>query len=466
MTFLHDRWEMDIVPTLSDYIRIPNRSPAFDPAWRDTGHMARATDLIEQWCRERQLPGMVIERHESEGRTPVLLIEVPATNGGSDTDTVLLYGHLDKQPEMAGWREGLDAWEPVREGDRLYGRGAGDDGYAVFAALTAIEAVHEAGGAHARCVALIEASEESGSPDLPHYMDLLADRIGQPSLVIGLDSGCADYDRLWVTDALRGLVGGNLRVDILTEGVHSGLASGIAPSSFRILRVLLDRIEDSRTGEIKLPEMWVDIPADVRKAAEAFTAEVGEGEARGLPFVEGAHAVSDDPVELVLNSTWRPQLSVIGMDGVPPAANSGNVLRPFTSVRLSFRIPPTADPDAASTALAEALGADPPYGARVTWHQHESARGWAAPPTEPWLAAGLDAASVEAFGAPSATMGTGGTIPFMAMLGHRYPDAQFVITGVLGPGSNAHGPNEYLHLPTAEKVTQAVARLLQAHAAR
>src|SRR6185369_13832615 len=204
----------------------------------------RATDLIESWCKGRPLPGIVVERYESEGRTPVLLIEVPATDGAGPvdgaTDTVLLYGHLDKQPEMSGWREGLDAWEPVREGDRLYGRGAGDDGYAAFAALTAIEAVHEAGGRHTRCVAIIEASEESGSPDLPHYMELLADRIGAPSLVIGLDSGCATDDRLWLTDALRGLVAGDLRVDILTEGVHSGMASGIAPSSFRILRQLLD----------------------------------------------------------------------------------------------------------------------------------------------------------------------------------------------------------------------------------
>ena len=463
--FLHDLWEHDVVPTLTEYVRIPNKSPAFEPRWREAGHMDRAVTLVEEWCRARAIPGLTVERHELEGRTPVLLVDIPGTAGAPD-DTVLLYGHLDKQPEMAGWRPGLSPWEPVREGDRIFGRGVADDGYAAFAALTAVEALHEAGRPHTRCVAVIDASEESGSPDLPAHMEALASRIGAPSLVVGLDSGCATYDRLWVTSSLRGLVGGVLRVEVLTEGVHSGAAGGIVPSSFRILRKLLERIEDAGTGEIRLAALHGDIPDHVRAAAEALVADLGPDAAGAFPLVEGMHYAAADPVELVLAGTWRPQLAVVGADGLPPAANAGNVLRPSTSLSLSFRLPPTVDPATASAAIGAALAEDPPYGARVTWHAFEGAWGWAAPPTAPWLARALDEGSTAAFGRPAGFMGEGGTIPFMAMLGQQFPDAQFVITGVLGPESNAHGPNEFLDLPTAERVTAAVAHVLAAHAER
>jgi len=470
--FLRDVWARDVVPTLTDFVRIPNKSPAFDPGWREAGHMERAVTLVEEWCLSRNVPGMTVERHELEGRTPVLLLEVPATGVGgagksnSAVDTVLLYGHLDKQPEMAGWRDGMSAWEPVREGDRIYGRGVADDGYAAFSAVTALEALHESGRPHARCVIVIEASEESGSPDLPAHMEALAQRIGSPSLVVGLDSGCATYDRLWVTTSLRGLVGGYLRVDVLNEGVHSGAAGGIVPSSFRIVRRLLDRIEDATTGEILLPGLHADIPDHVHAAAVALVDELGPDAAGHFPMVDGMRPMSADPVELVLASTWRPQLAVIGADGLPAAKDGGNVLRPFTALSLSFRLPPTVDPAAATAAITEALEGEAPYGARVTWRASEGAWGWAAPPTAPWLAAALDEGSTAAFGKPARYMGEGGTIPFMAMLGEQFPDAQFVITGVLGPESNAHGPNEFLDLPTAERVTACVADVLAAHAER
>jgi acetylornithine deacetylase/succinyl-diaminopimelate desuccinylase-like protein len=451
--YVEEVWERDVLPALTDYVRIPNVSPAFDPAWEAHGHIARATDLLEQWCRSRSITGMTIERLQAPGRTPVLIVDVPAA--ADATGTVMLYGHLDKQPEMSGWRG--SPWEPVLEGDLLYGRGAADDGYAVFSALTAIEAVRAEGGAHARCVVLIEASEESGSPDLPFYMTQLVDRLGSPELVIGLDSGCGSYDRLWITNAMRGLTGGVLRVDILNEGVHSGMASGIAPSSFRIIRHLLDRIEDSDTGRLLLPELHMDIPTWAREQAS---------QPPTLPFVDGAGPVDDDPVELSLNGTWRPTLSYIGIEGMPAPANAGNVLRPSTAVTLSFRLPPAVDPEVAAKAIEAALTADPPYGAHVSYTTHEGASGWSAPDVAPWLSNALDDASSAAFGQPARFASIGGTIPFMAMLGERYPDAQFCITGVLGPGSNAHGPNEFLHLPMARGVTTAVAHLLQAHAAR
>jgi acetylornithine deacetylase/succinyl-diaminopimelate desuccinylase-like protein len=457
-------WD-DIVPVLQDYVAIPNVSPSFDPDWVSNGHMQRAVDLIAGWCRSRPIPGLTLEVHQLPGRTPLIVVEVPASGGGPADDTVLLYGHLDKQPEMVGWREGLGPWTPVLEGDRLYGRGAADDGYAAFASLTAIEAIHAAGGATARCVVLIEASEESGSPDLPAYVDALAERIGRPSLVVCLDSGCIDYERMWVTTSLRGLAGGVLSVDIVTEGLHSGDVSGMIPSSFRISRSLLSRIEDQVTGDILLPALEVEIPADRVREAQATAAAIGSI-ADHYPFVDDAGPTTDDAVEQLLSRTWRPALSVVGADGLPPVGRAGNVLRPATRLKLSMRLPPTCDPAAAIEAMRAALVTDPPYGARVTFTGSEQAPGWNAPEFAPWLVDALDTASTATFGEPSRTLGEGGTIPFMGMLGARFPDAQFVITGVIGPDGNAHGPNEYLHVPTARRITGAVALLLDAHARR
>lgn len=461
------RWD-EIVPVLHDYISIPNVSEAFDPDWRANGHMQAAVELVRDWCGSRSIAGMTVDVHELPDRTPLVVVEVPAFGGGSSAgpdDVVVLYGHLDKQPEMEGWRDGLGPWTPVLEGDRLYGRGGADDGYSVFASLTAIEAVQAAGGSHARCVVLIEASEESGSPDLPAHVAALASRIGTPSLVVCLDSGCIDYDRMWVTTSLRGMVICNLTVAIVRDGLHSGDVSGMVPSSFRIVRSLLSRIEDERTGEILLDSCRVDVPDERAVQARATADEIG-AIADHYPFVDGAGPTSADPAEQLLARTWRAALSVVGADGLPPTARAGNVLRPTTSLKLSLRIPPTADSAAVAEELRERLVADPPYGARVTVSNLEHAPGWNAPPTSPWLADALDRASEVSFGSGARFFGEGGSIPFMGMLGERYPDAQFVITGVLGPDANAHGPNEYLHLPTARRLTRAIAHLLDAHASR
>ena len=375
-------WKESIIPALTDYIRIPNVSAAFDDDWEAHGHMAAAVALVHDWCAARSVAGMTIDVHEIAGRTPLILIEIPAFGDGSNDDTVLLYGHIDKQPEMSGWRAGLSPWTPMIENGRLYGRGGADDGYAAFASLTAIEAVQAVGGSHARCVVVIEASEESGSPDLPAHLEALADRIGTPSLVLCLDSGALDYERLWVTTSLRGVVAGVLTVRILTEGVHSGDASGIVPSSFRIARELLDRVENSVTGEILVDELHVEIPTDRIAQAQATAAEFAPV-AHDMPFVDGARPMTDNPVEQLLNRTWKPTLSVIGVDGFPPMDRAGNVLRPFTSLRLSFRIPPGCDPDLAIAAIAARLTTDSPYGAQVTFTGREAAPGWNAPSFAP-----------------------------------------------------------------------------------
>jgi acetylornithine deacetylase/succinyl-diaminopimelate desuccinylase-like protein len=466
-------WDGDIVPVLHDYIRIPNVSVAYDAGWHEAGHMARATQLLHQWCErhvDEGFPGATVEVRELDGRTPLLLVDVPPagdTGGGADTngDTVLLYGHLDKQPPFTGWRDGLGPWKPVQDGDRLYGRGSADDGYSTFSAVAALEAVRAAGGAHRRCVVLIEASEESGSPDLPAHLDALGDKLGEPSLVIALDSWCADYDRLWITTSLRGLVDLTLEVQVLTEGVHSGSAGGVVPSSFRIVRQLLDRIEDAASGELLLPQLHADVPEERLRQIAATAPELGNFAER-FPFAGETGPAFATTEQMLVARTWRPSLEVTGMAGAPPPAEAGNVLRPSTAVKLSVRIPPTADAAVAVDALERRLSADPPYNSRVTVRRGSAEAGWHAPPELPWLSKAVDRASVAAFGQAPRSLGEGGTIPFMGMLGRQFPQAQFVITGVLGPESNAHGPNEFLHLPTARKVTTAVAHILDAHARR
>jgi acetylornithine deacetylase/succinyl-diaminopimelate desuccinylase-like protein len=454
--FVERVWSSSILPALHDYIRIPNQSPAFDSDWHRNGTTDRAVDLVASWMEAQSLVGARLEVVRLENRTPLVFLEVD----GDGEDTVLLYGHLDKQPPMEGWAEGLGPWNPVLREDRLYGRGGADDGYAAFAAVTAISALQQQKLRCKRCVVLIEASEESGSPDLVHYIDALRDRIGRPGLVVCLDSGCGDYERLWVTTSLRGLVGGVLHVSTLTEGVHSGAAGGIVPSSFRILRRLLERLEDADTGAIRPPELSVEVPDDRRRQNAAAAVVLGDRVFSGYPFQSGVRPVLEDPEQLLLNRTWRPQLEVTGADGIPPLKRAGNVLRPSTSVKLSLRLPPTADPRAARRILKRLLEEDPPFGAQVRFEGEAGASGWNAPPTAPWLEQTVRHASVDFFGQEPCYIGEGGTIPFMAMLGERFPEAQFLITGVLGPGSNAHGPNEFLHVPTAVKLTACIARVL------
>ena len=460
-------WQSEVVPHLIDYIRIPNKSPAFDPDWQAHGYMEQAVELFSGWARSRiaVLPGATLEIVRLPGRTPVILIEVPGS-GAVAGDTVLLYGHLDKQPEMVGWAEGLGPWEPVLREDRLYGRGGADDGYALFAALTAIGALHEQGIGHARCLVLIEASEESGSADLPAYIEHLAPRLGRPSLVVCLDSGCGNYDQLWVTTSLRGLCSGVLTVKVLEEGVHSGDASGIVPSSFRILRQLLSRLEDETTGAIKPAELYAQIPPERIQQARDAAAALGEQVHAKFPFAPGVQPMGGDGVERVLNRTWRPQLAIIGMSGLPEPTAAGNVLLPHSSAGVSLRLPPTLPAKEAAALLERLLRDAPPEGAEVSFTPRGSATGWNAPALAPWLERSLAAASQATFGRPPAYMGEGGSIPFMAMLGSLFPAAQFVVTGVLGPHSNAHGPNEFLHLPTAKRVTATVARVLADHARR
>ena len=461
-TQLAERWDTEVLPTLCAYTRIPCLSPSYEADWEQTGHLERATELLASWCRSRSVPGLEVEINRLEGRTPLLVIEAP---GNGPAGTVVIYGHLDKQPPMGDWHPGLAPFEPVLRGDRLYGRGTADDGYSVFAALTALETLEAAGVARPRVLVLIEASEESASPDLDAHLADLAPRLGAPDLVICLDSGCLTFDRLWLTASLRGCLVAQVTVKVLDEGLHSGLAGGVVPSSFRLLRRLLSRLEDEDTGEVLLPELRSEIPAAQWRAAEAVAAELPTAVSGGLPVVDGLQLMGRSEADRLIARAWKPAVAVTGLDGAPPPSRAGNVLRPFTTAQLAIRLPPSVDAARAARALEAALRADPPEGAEVQVHAETAAQGWLAPEPAPWVAQALERASMASFGRSPGSYGEGGTIPFLPTLATRFPRAQMVATGVLGPGSNAHGPNEFLHLPMARAVTMAVMELVSAASA-
>ncbi len=456
-------WERGALDVLSEYVTIPCLSPDFDPDWETNGQMTKAADLLADWGRSRPVGRPTIEIMTLPGRTPCLLVEIGATPGHAD-QPALIYGHLDKQPPLGEWREGLGPYTPVREGDRLYGRGSVDDGYAFFAAIGALEAITRADVSHGRILVLIESSEESASEDLDAYLEALAPRFGDLAMITCLDSGGPNYDRLWTTTSLRGLVDGVLRVEVLKDAIHSGLGSGVVPSSFRVLRELLDRIDDSATGDVRLPECWVDIPPERAKEMDAL-AESGFSEVWTLPIVDGLRLEADDLRTLIERGTWHAGLEVTGAEGLPQVVDAGNLYRAQTTIKLSLRIPPTADAAKVAAALAHRLTSDPPQGARVSFTPGHASPGWSAPPLASWLARAVAEASESYYAHAPFGYGVGGSIPFMAALGARYPNAQFFSTGALGADSNAHGIDESLHIPTVKALTASVAEVLAALAA-
>jgi acetylornithine deacetylase/succinyl-diaminopimelate desuccinylase-like protein len=470
--FAERTWDEEIVPALTEYIAVPAKSPMFDADWAKNGYIDRVVRDAATWVESKKVPGLKLEVIRLEGRTPLIFFEVPSTKPGS-TDTVVMYGHLDKQPEFNGWRRDLGPWTPKYEDGLLYGRGGADDGYAIYASITAVLALEQQGLPHPRIVGVIETCEESGSFDLPAYLEVLRPRLGNVSLVVCLDSGAGNYEQLWLTTSLRGNVTGTLRVEILTEGVHSGDASGLVPSSFRILRQVLDRLEDSKTGRL-LPESFhCDIPGLRVEQAKAAAQILKDEVWRRFPWACGADGApalptTTDPVEALLNRTWRPTLSVTGADGFPPIGNAGNVLRPFSAFKLSLRLPPLVDANAAALKLKTLLEDNAPYNAKVTFEpdgrmNEYGATGWNAPDIAPWLEQSLNAASQAHYGAPVGYIGQGGTIPLMNLLQQGFPQAQMMVCGVLGPKSNAHGPNEFLHVPYGKRLTAAVAQVIAAH---
>ncbi len=470
------QWDGDIVRRLTDYIAIPAKSPSFDPDWVAHGHIETVVRQAADWVLAQNVPGLQLEivrlqKPDGSPRTPVLFFEIAGTKPGSD-QTALMYGHLDKQPEFNGWRNDLGPWTPKYEDGRPYGRGGADDGYAVYAAIAAVQALKAQDVPHPRIVGLIETCEESGSYDLLPYIDALRapgnNRLGDVGLVVCLDSGAGNYDQLWLTTSLRGMASGTLKVEILTEGIHSGDASGLVPSSFRIMRQVLDRLEDSATGRLLPASFHCEVPADRLAQAQATAAILGEEVYKRFPWAHYdcggsttfALPTTTDPLQALLNRTWLPTLSVTGAEGFPAIQDAGNVLRPWTAFKLSLRLPPLVDAAAAVQELKALLEDNAPYQAKVTFDSGGGATGWNAPAATPWFETALNEASQAHFGAPCGYIGQGGTIPLMNMLSEGFPKAQMMVCGVLGPRSNAHGPNEFLHVPYARKLTTAVAQVL------
>ncbi|WP_427914218.1 M20 family metallopeptidase [Ramlibacter sp. MMS24-I3-19] len=461
------QWDGDIVRQLTDYVAIPAKSPGFDKDWAAHGYIDTVLRNAAAWVEAQKVEGLTLEIIRLPGRTPVLFFEIAATRPNAG-QTVLMYGHLDKQPEFSGWRNDLGPWTPKYEDGKLYGRGSADDGYAVYASIAAVQAVKAQKVPHPRIVGLIETCEESGSYDLLPYVDALRPRLGDVGLVICLDSGAGNYDQLWLTTSLRGMASGTLKVQILTEGVHSGDASGLVPSSFRIMRQVLDRLEDSKSGRLLPASFHCEIPAERLAQAKATAAILGDEVYKRFPWahadcggsVQTALPTTTDPVQALINRTWTPTLSVTGAEGLPALQDAGNVLRPYTAFKLSLRLPPLVDAATAVQELKALLEDNAPYQAVVTFESGSAATGWNAPSTAPWFEQALNAASQAHFGAPCGYIGQGGTIPLMNMLSEGFPTSQMMVCGVLGPRSNAHGPNEFLHVPYAKRLTAAVAEVI------
>ncbi|EGC39547.1 hypothetical protein DICPUDRAFT_96518 [Dictyostelium purpureum] len=461
-TFSTKAWDEQIIPTLSKYIEIPNQSPLYDAEWATNGLTEQAIELLNNWVLAQGIKGLTSEIKKIEGLSPIILMVIEATK--ADAKNVLLYGHMDKQPPLTEqWTDGLHPYKAIIRNGKLYGRGGADDGYSTFASVLAIKALQEQNIPHDRYVVVIEGSEESGSVHLPAYIQKFEKEIQTPSLVVCLDSGCGNYDQLWMTSSLRGVLTGNLTVKVLDEACHSGSASGIVPSSFRVLRQVLDRLENQQTGEVNT-KLNVEIPSyrieQINKCAEVLGNTIYEE----FAWHKNTQPVTKDLAQLMINKTWKPTLCITGVDGIPHTSNAGNVMRTQTTVKVSIRLPPSFQSGKAEKILKEILESNPPYGAEVTFTMDKCATGWDSPAIKPWLETALGEASNAFFGKPHVYMGEGGTIPFMGMLGEKFPEAQFVITGLLGPASNAHGPNEFLDIEFGKKLLSCVVYLLDAHA--
>ena len=452
-------WEDSIIPSLTEFIAIEALSPGFEPNWKAKGELNSAIKLFSDWLVNQELDGMTYKIHEIEGRTPVLLVTVEGTGPGE----VIFYSHLDKQPSREHlWSDGLHPLKAVRRDPWLFGRGALDDGYGGYVCVTALKMLQEQGIPYPRSHFLIETCEESGSYDLPPYLDQLTDELGAPNLIVVLDSGGPDYEHIWVTEALRGLVAGTLSVQVSNEGVHSGMSGGVIPSSFRIQRILLDRVEDSKSGKILVPEMHVAISDKVRKEAEALGGLLGDGIWSQLPVVDDLRPQNEGAAEILLDMNWRPAMSVIGADGIPPTQTAGNVLRTNTDLKLSFRIPPGVRAEEIDIILKDKFEQAPPYGSKVEYIPDAAADGFHAPAMDGKLAEALNRASMHISGLPPMATWVGGTIPFMAMMQEKYPEAQFLCTGTGGPGNNAHGPDEKLHIPSSKRLTAVLSATIAA----
>ena len=465
--WLKKKIKSTLIPSISEFIKIPNQSRSFDSEWATNGLQEKACKFAMDFAEKQEIQNLTMTLIEEKDKTPAILAIIdPFKNNETDiTDiskTILMYGHIDKQPPLHGkWSKGLGPHTPVIKNNKLYGRGGSDDGYAWFTCILLAKTLQQNGIPHNRLVLFFETDEESGSRDLMHHLNKYKNQIGEPSLIICLDSGTTDYDHMCLTTTLRGLICFKLRVDVLTHGVHSGSASGIIPSSFRILRNVLDQFENSNTGELP-PQFSVDIPQDKYGQAKLLT-DLNQGNIDfKFPILEGVESMGYSGFQNYINRIWKPQLSITGIDGLPSISKAGNVLLPFTEVTCSLRLPPSKPAQQTKLDIQKFFDqVKIPHNAKLSCNILKTGSGFECPSYSPSFLEIINKSGLETFGNPVHFYGVGGSIPFLNDIKNVFPKSQFIITGVLGPNSNAHGPDEMLHLDYLEKLVLALAKILK-----
>ena len=452
-------WDNWYVKGLCEFIEVPNLTPMVDPNYLTNGLNEKAMALVDDYINKLEIKGISKKIFQPDGMTPLIVYAVDKAEGGSDAQ-IMFYGHLDKQPWMDGWDEGLGPTKPVIRGEYLYGRGGGDDGYSPFSTMLAIKNAQLQGIKHSRIVLVLETEEESGSPNLINLLNIAKDFIGNPDYLFCLDSGAFDYNQLWLTSSLRGITLMDVTVKAGKGGYHSGEVGGIVPETFRVMRHLLNRLDDPKTG-LPMEELNTELPAYARPEAERMVALSGEAMCKKYKMEEGVKYCSQDNlVEMYLNNTWRANLSVTGAGGLPDYNRAGNVVRPQTTLRLSYRLPPNMDCHKAAAIVKQKLTTDVPHDCIVEIKGDHNGNGWCMKDPEPWFHDVINNASKNFYDREYGSYGMGGSIPFLSQLGGLYPNTFIVALGLLGPQSNAHAPNESVNLTYAKKLTMCMSHIL------
>lgn len=442
--FVESEFTNNALPSFKTFLTIENCTPAYDPDWDKNGLLKSAASHLKAYAlKSSGVQGLNAILSSDEGKTPFLLVTVDSTSG--DGKSILLYGHFDKQPPNSGWSQGLGPYLPVEKDGYLYGRGSADDGYAFYAMLTIIKALQNFNIPHPKFVIILEGSEESGSIDLPIYIEEYQQFIGQPDLILALDSGIIDYNRIWLTSSLRGVVSCDLTVKTLTKGVHSGKGSGIAPESFMIIRKLLSKLEDYN-DQSRMKDFEVEIPDSEKTKISKAVEVMGDDWCSKIPILPGMKLLGDTPTDRLINWTWKPALTVAGARGIPNVKDAGNVLRPYTTLYLSIRTPPTFDGILNGKKILEDITNQTPFNSTVLIENYEAFNGSLIKEPSDNLKSQIDNLAKNYISGGMAQIPVGISIPFTTIFSQYFPKSQILVTGCAGVDSNAHGPNERLNL--------------------
>ncbi|CAI2368334.1 unnamed protein product [Moneuplotes crassus] len=453
--FIEDNFQSMFLDPISEFIKVPNLTPSFDPEFQTNGLIEQAIDNVKGYAESMDIPGLKFHVHNEEGRAPMALIEIP----GNGKKNIMVYGHLDKQPHMEGWTEGTGPTTPTIIGDKLYGRGSTDDGYVSFATLTAVKNILDQGQEIPRIVLVLEAEEESGSKDLVYLLEKCKDIIKTPDVCLCCDSGALDYKTLWLTSSLRGSMGMNVKVSIAKDAFHSGICGGAMPETFRIANNLLDRLEDPITK--RMEKFEVEIEDRFKEEAKNIVGLVGTDLYKDFKLLEGCRPIHHDNLEeMYLNINWRPALAVCGADGLPTLSKAGNVVRASTSLRLKIRLPPSLDAKEMCDEVVKTLSEDVPFGAKIEFDDVSSGSGWVMKDLKEETSKAIHESSEEFYEKKAGLYGIGGSIPFLKTLEGIYPETEILAMGVGGNDCNIHAPDETLDIPYMKKFIPTLSHIL------